>query len=69
MRGVDFGEGMTVYTETVIHGATTYQIAIIDVSEGVRVTGRIEGHRVAIGDAVVELEARDGVRYFSGLRP
>jgi uncharacterized OB-fold protein len=69
LRGVDFGEGMTVYTETVIHGAPTYQIAIIDVSEGVRVTGRIEGDRVAIGDAVVELEARDGVRYFSGLRP
>ncbi len=43
---------------------------IIDVSEGVRVNGRIsEGDRVAIGDAVVELEARDGVRYFSGLRP
>jgi uncharacterized OB-fold protein len=59
---------MTVYTETVIRGVVDYQIAIIDVSEGVRVTGRIEGDRVAIGDTVVELEARCGVRYFSGLR-
>jgi hypothetical protein len=55
---------MTVYTETVIHAAPAYQIAMVDVSEGVRVTGRIEGARVAIGDEVVELEARDGVRYF-----
>jgi uncharacterized OB-fold protein len=55
---------MTVYTETVIRGAADYQIAIVDVSEGVRVTGRIEGERVVIGDPVVELEAREGVRYF-----
>jgi uncharacterized OB-fold protein len=55
---------MTVYTETVIHGTPTYQIAIVDLTEGVRVTGRIEGDRVAIGDPVVELEARDGIRYF-----
>jgi uncharacterized OB-fold protein len=34
---------MTVYTETVIHAAPSYQIAIVDLSEGVRVTGRIEG--------------------------
>lgn len=60
---------MTVYTETVIHAAPPYQIAIIDVADGVRVTGRIEGDRVSIGDTVVELEARDGVRYFSGLQP
>ena len=55
---------MTVYTETVIHAVPAYQIAIVDVSEGARVTGRIEGDRVVIGDEVVELEARDGVRYF-----
>jgi uncharacterized OB-fold protein len=55
---------MTVYTETVIHAAPSYQIAIVDLSEGVRVTGRIEGERVVIGDALVELEAREGVRYF-----
>jgi uncharacterized OB-fold protein len=58
---------MTVYTETVIHAGPPYQIAIIEISDGVRVTGRIEGERVAIGDALVELEAREGVRYFRKL--
>ena len=53
-----------VYTETVIHGAVGYQIAIVYSSEGVRVTGRVEGERVVIGDAVAELDVRDGVRYF-----
>jgi uncharacterized OB-fold protein len=55
---------MTIYTETVIHGSPTYQIAIVELSEGVRVTGRIEGERVAIGDTVIERESREGVRYF-----
>jgi uncharacterized OB-fold protein len=55
---------MTVYTETVIHGTTPYQIAIIDMGDGTRVTGRIEGERVKIDDAVTELEARESVRYF-----
>ena len=55
---------MTVYTETVIHATPAYQIAIVELGEGLRVTGRIEGQEVAIGDALVELEARDGVRYF-----
>jgi uncharacterized OB-fold protein len=53
-----------VYTETVIRGTVDYQIAIVEMGDGSRATGRIEGERVAIGDVVVELEAREGVRYF-----
>ncbi len=55
---------MTVYTETVIHGASDYQIAIVDLGNGTRVTGRVEGERVVIGETVAELPAREGVRYF-----
>jgi len=61
----------TVYTETVIHSApeafaaeAPYQTAIISLDEGGRVTVRIAGERVAIGDKVVEVELRDGVGFF-----
>jgi uncharacterized OB-fold protein len=61
----------TVYTETVIHSApeafaaeAPYQTAIISLDEGCRVTVRIAGERVAIGDKVVEVELRDGVGFF-----
>ncbi len=64
MCGFDFRAGMTVYTETVIHGATDYQIAIVDLGNGSRATGRVEGERVKIDDAVIELPTREGVRYF-----
>ncbi len=62
---------MTVYTETVVHLApdafapdVPYQVAIVTRDDGSRVTGRIEGERVAIGDAVVEIGMRDGVPWF-----
>jgi uncharacterized OB-fold protein len=55
---------MTVYTETVIHAAVPYQIAIVELDDGTRVTGRIEGDRVAIGDTVMELETVEGMRRF-----
>jgi hypothetical protein len=55
---------MTVYTETVIHAVPPYQIAIVDLGGDLRVTGRIEGEHVVIGDELVELETREGVRYF-----
>jgi uncharacterized OB-fold protein len=61
----------TVYTETVVHLAAEafakdvpYQIAIISLDGGGRVTGRILGDRVAIDDRVSEVEARDGVPFF-----
>jgi hypothetical protein len=58
---------MTVYTETVLHMPEPFQIAIITREDGTRVTGRIDGPRVIIGDAVVELEPRDGVPHFRKL--
>lgn len=60
-----------VYTETVVHSApesfareAPYQLAIIEVEDGRRVTARIRGERVAIGDRVAEVEVRDGVPWF-----
>lgn len=61
-----------VYTETVVHSApeafaseAPYQTAIIALDEGGRVTARVAGERVAIGDRVVQVESRDGVPYFA----
>jgi uncharacterized OB-fold protein len=60
-----------VYTHTVIYSApeaftkdAPYQIAIVSLEGGGRVTGRILGERVAIGDRVAEVEERGGVPYF-----
>jgi uncharacterized OB-fold protein len=64
----------TVYTETVVYSApeafvqdAPYQVAIVALAAGGRVTGRILGDRVAIDDRVVEVERRDGVPYFRKL--
>ncbi len=61
----------TVYTETVVWSAperyvkdAPYQIAIVDLGDR-RVTARILGERVVIGDAVTFVELRDEVPYFS----
>jgi uncharacterized OB-fold protein len=63
--------GGVVYTETVVHVApaafaaeTPYQVAIVTLDEGHRVTGRIVGQRVAIDDRVTFAETRDGVPFF-----
>lgn len=60
-----------VYTETVVHippapfaADAPYQIAIIDLDGGGRLTARIDGARVAIGDRVEEIESRQGIPYF-----
>jgi uncharacterized OB-fold protein len=60
-----------VYTETVIYSApeafaaeAPYQTAIVSLDGGGRVTVRIAGDRVAIGDMVVEAEPREGVAFF-----
>jgi hypothetical protein len=58
---------MIIYTETVVHAEELYQIAIVTRDDGARVTGRIEGPRVAIGDEVAEAGDRDGVLYFRKL--
>ena len=64
-----------VYTETVVHAAPAqyaadapYQLAIIDLEHGGRLTVRILGKeindRVCVGDRVEFVEERDGVSYF-----
>jgi uncharacterized OB-fold protein len=69
-----------VYTETVVHAPAEqfaadapYQLAIVSltegeaVAEGRRLTVRILGDRVQIGDAVEWAEDRAGVPFFSKL--
>jgi uncharacterized OB-fold protein len=60
----------TVYTETVVWSPpemyvndAPYQIAIVDLGDR-RVTARILGERVAIGDQVELVEERNEVPYF-----
>jgi uncharacterized OB-fold protein len=61
----------TVYTETVVYSAppafvqdVPYQTAIVTLDGGGRVTGRVAGERVSIGDRVVRVETRDNVPFF-----
>lgn len=66
--------GGIVYTETVVHAApeqfaaeAPYQLVIVTLDgDGAshRVTGRVDGDRVAIGDRVEFVENRDGVPFF-----
>jgi uncharacterized OB-fold protein len=63
--------GGTVYTETVIYSApeafakdAPYQTVIVSLDGGGRVTGRMLGDRVSIGDRVFQAETRDGVPFF-----
>jgi uncharacterized OB-fold protein len=60
-----------VYTETVIFAApeqfvadAPYQLAIVALDAGKRLTARIAGDRVAIGDTVDFDEYRNGVPFF-----
>ena len=60
-----------IYTETVVWSApeqytadAPYQLAIVTLEDGKRLTARVAGERVAIGDAVEFLESRNGVSYF-----
>jgi uncharacterized OB-fold protein len=61
----------TIYTETVVYLApeafvndVPYQVAIVTLEGGSRVTGRIIGERAAIDDRVEQVELRDGVPFF-----
>ncbi len=71
MSSSTFSAG-AIYTETVVHSApeafvneAPYQIAIVTLDSGGRVTARIAGERVAIGERVSFLESRNGIPYFS----
>ncbi|MBV8570950.1 MAG: OB-fold domain-containing protein [Acidobacteriaceae bacterium] len=67
-----------VYTETIVHSPpeqfaadAPYQLAIIDLNDGQRLTVRIVGKqpedRARIGDRVSFVEERDGVLYYRKL--
>jgi uncharacterized OB-fold protein len=67
-------ESGVVYTETVVFSPPAqyandapYQLAILDLADGKRLTARILGgadERVRIGDTVIFVEERNGVKYF-----
>jgi uncharacterized OB-fold protein len=61
-----------VYTETMVFAPpeqfaadAPYQLAIITLEDGKRLTARILGERVAIGDAVELTETRNQIPFFS----
>jgi len=60
-----------VYTETVVHAApeqfvadAPYQLAIVSLEEGGRLTVRVVGENVVIGDRVEFVEDRNGISFF-----
>ena len=60
-----------VYTETLIHSApeafvseAPYQLIIVTLEDGTRLTGRVDGGRVVIDDRVELTEHRSGVPFF-----
>ena len=60
-----------VYTETVVHMApeqfladAPYQLVIVTLDDGGRLTARMTGERVQIGDSVELAEERDGIPFF-----
>ena len=62
----------TVYTETTIYSPpeafatdAPYQIAIVSLEDGKRVTVRIAGEPVRIGDSVSLTDTRDGILFFA----
>ena len=61
----------TVYTETVVWSPpeqyvkdVPYQLAIVELEGGKRLTGRIDGDRAQIGDRVAFVEFRNDVPFF-----
>jgi uncharacterized OB-fold protein len=61
-----------IYTETVVFAPpeqfaadAPYQLAIVTLEDGKRLTARISGDRVAIGDAVELAETRNNIPFFS----
>jgi len=66
----ELGSG-TVYTETVVYSPpeayandVPYQLAIVELENGRRITGRIDGERAQIGERVVFADFRNQVPFF-----
>ena len=64
----------TIYTETTVHIApeaflkdVPYQIAIVELADGTKLTARIDGDPVKIGDHVVETGQQNSVCFFHKL--
>jgi uncharacterized OB-fold protein len=60
-----------IYTETVVFAPpeqfaadAPYQLAIVTLEDGKRLTARILGDRVSIGDAVELAETRNNISFF-----
>ena len=61
-----------IYTETVVYAPpeqfaadAPYQLVIVTLEDGKRLTARIAGDHVAIGDAVELAETRNNIPFFS----
>ena len=64
------GNGV-VYTESIVHSPpeqfvneAPYQLLIVSLEAGGKLTGRVDGDRVAIGDRVVFVDDRGGIPFF-----
>lgn len=64
------GHGV-VYTESIVHSPpeqfvneAPYQLLIVALDAGGKLTGRVDGDRVAIGDRVAFVEDRGGIPFF-----
>ena len=60
-----------IYTETVVHAPpeqfaadAPYQLVVVTLDSGGRLTARIAGERVGIGDPVAFAEFRNGIPFF-----
>jgi uncharacterized OB-fold protein len=60
-----------IYTETTVYAPpeqfaadAPYQLAIVALEDGKRLTARVLGDRVAIGDPVELAEKRNGISFF-----
>ncbi len=64
------GNGV-VYTESIVHSPpeqfvndAPYQLLIVSLDAGGKLTGRVDGDRVAIGDRVAFVDDRGGIPFF-----
>jgi uncharacterized OB-fold protein len=60
-----------IYTETIVHAPpeqfatdAPYQLVVVTLDAGGRLTTRIDGERVQIGDAVEFVEFRNGIPFY-----